>query len=381
MLLNVEALNPQEIANQLDVLYQVKQPALLLGAPGIGKSSVVEQWATSRGFNLVTRMLSQTQPGDLSIPSISDSSKGVLHWNIADWLVELPKDKPTIFFFDELTSASIEVRTQIYQLLLSRQLGGHKLPADSYIIAAGNRASDNASAFDIDTALADRLNIFVMEANPQQWLQWAVKSNIHPAVLTYINTRPDMLMDEDNFEHVCRTSARSWHKVSDVLHVVNNPEKVKILIQGIIGLDATADFIQTLREVRELPDLKMLVNCPADRLAEYAPQTVTGLWGLAYALNAYATSADKLVDATRVMVQLFPLSSVVIKEDVLVAGLNLCLEKLVNKTHKSWIRKVYSNKTFNDVVYPKLVTIPSLAEVSQFLNTESSFNDNEDAVA
>jgi len=378
MLLNVESLNPQQILSQLDVLYTVKQPALLLGAPGCGKSSVVEQWANSRGFNLVTRMLSQTQPGDLSIPSIREGSKGVLHWNIADWLVELPKDRPTIFFFDELTSATIEVRTQIYQLLLNRQLGGYKLPDDSYIIAAGNRASDNASAFELDTALADRLNIFVIEADPKQWLDWAVNNNIHPAVLTYINTRPDMLMDEDNFEHVCRRSARSWHKVSDILHVVNDPEKVKILIQGIIGLDNTAEFIQTLREVRELPDLKMLMNCPVERLGEYAPQSVTGLWGLAYALNAFATSADKLVEATRLMVQLFPLSSVVIREDVLVAGLNLCLEKLVSKSHKSWLRKVYNNKTFNEVVYPKLATIPSLSEVSQFLSSDSNFADLED---
>lgn len=322
-------------------------------------------------------MLSQTQPGDLQIPSISNEAKGVLRWNVADWLVELPTDRPTIFFFDELTSAPIEVRTQIYQLLLSRQLGGHKLPADSYIIAAGNRASDNASAFDLDTALADRLNIFVLEASSTQWLNWAVDNNIHPAVLTYIKTAPHKLMAEDNFEEVCRPSARSWTKVSDVLHVVNDPEKVSILIQGIIGRDATADFIQTLKEIRDLPDLKMLLKCELGRLSEYAPKSVTGLWGLAYALNDYASSAEKLVDATRLMIQLFPLSSVAIKEDVLVAGLNLCLEKLVNNKHKSWLRKVYNNKTFMDVVSPKLVTIPSLLEVSQFLSNSSMYDSDE----
>jgi hypothetical protein len=97
---------------------------------------------------------------------------------------------------------------QIYQLLLSRQLGGHKLPEDSYIICAGNRASDGASAFELDTALADRLNIFVLEINPKQWLSWAVSEDLHPAVLTYINAKPHMLMDEENFEHTCRRSAR-----------------------------------------------------------------------------------------------------------------------------------------------------------------------------
>jgi MoxR-like ATPase len=112
MLLNIDPLSPQDFAAHLDTLYAVKQPALLLGSPGSGKSSIIEQWANSHNYHLVTRMLSQTQPGDLCIPNVDDS-KGVLRWNTADWLVELPDDKPTIFFFDELTSAPIEVRTQM----------------------------------------------------------------------------------------------------------------------------------------------------------------------------------------------------------------------------------------------------------------------------
>lgn len=110
MELNVETINPQQMMDQLDTLYAVKQPALILGSPGCGKSSIIEQWATKNKYHLVTRMLSQTQPGDLQIPSV-DNKDGVLRWNVADWLVELPTDRPTIFFFDELTSASIEVRT------------------------------------------------------------------------------------------------------------------------------------------------------------------------------------------------------------------------------------------------------------------------------
>lgn len=109
--INIESINPGQLFEILDVLYAVKHPALILSAPGTGKSSIVEQWAMKNKYHLVTRMLSQTQPGDLQIPSISPEDKGVLRWNVADWLVELPTDKPTIFFFDELTSAPIEVRT------------------------------------------------------------------------------------------------------------------------------------------------------------------------------------------------------------------------------------------------------------------------------
>lgn len=107
--INVQALNAAQIKEHFDILYKVKTPALILGSPGLGKSAIVEQWAEERNYYLVTRMLSQTQPGDLSIPSV-DSKDKVLRWNVADWLVELPTDRPTVFFFDELPSAPIDVR-------------------------------------------------------------------------------------------------------------------------------------------------------------------------------------------------------------------------------------------------------------------------------
>jgi len=206
-IINVDTINPAEMIEQFDILYKAQQPALIMGSPGLGKSALVKQWAESKGYNLVTRMLSQTQPGDLSIPFF-DKEEGVLHWAVADWLVQLPEDRPTVFFFDELPSAPIDVRVQVYQLVLDKKLGGHSLPDNCYIVAAGNRATDNASAFDIDTALADRFTHFVLKCDAKQWLDWAVLNNIHPTVLTFIKTRPDMLDDEDNMTDLVRRSPR-----------------------------------------------------------------------------------------------------------------------------------------------------------------------------
>lgn len=155
--------------------------------------------------------------------------------------------------------------------------------------------------------------------------------------------------------------AVSWHKVSNILKIVDNPEKVKPLIQGLIGLDSTADFIQTLREVKDLPDLKLLLACPVERLSEYAPTSITTLWCLGYSLHAYATKPDKLVEACRLVIQLFPLSTVPIREDVLIASLSLLLNKYNKKP--TWRREVLNNKTFIDVVAPKLTSIPFLSSV------------------
>lgn len=362
--INVSPIDPQQMINQLDILYATKQPGLLLGSPGVGKSAIIKEWAESKGYHLVTRMLSQTQPGDLCIPSV-DHEKGVLHWNTADWLVELPKDRPTIFFFDELPSAPVEVRCSIYQLLLDKKLGGHTLPDNAYIICAGNRASDNASAFEIDTAMADRLNIFVIEANPDQWLKWAIKSGIHHSVLTFIKTRPDMLIDEDNFAELIRVSPRSWAKVSDVIHLVNNPEQVTTLIQGIIGLDATATFIQTLREVNELPDLDLLTKMNPSEFHKYTPTSVASLWGLAYALEGWSVSSKKLAEALRVVAQLFPMCTAVeCREDVMGTAFSLLMQKMYDKR---WVQKVHETESYMKIVRPIVRQIPSLSDAIEFL--------------
>lgn len=165
----------------------------------------------------------------------------------------------------------------------------------------------------------------------------------------------------------------SWHKVSNILHHVNNPETVKTLIQGVVGLDSTLDFIQTLREVKDLPDAGMLLKLRPEELGEYAPHTLTGLWGLTYALIAHSTTPEKLVNVCRVMIQLFPHSSVPMKEDALNAGLIRCIE--IGFSEKvSWIKKVSDNKMYREIVAPRIALIPSLGELPAIMNNSSEPN-------
>jgi hypothetical protein len=95
----------------------------------------------------------------------------------------------------------------IYQILLDKRLAGFELPKSTYIIAAGNRVSDGASAYEMDTATADRLTHIQLVPQPDQWLKWAAKADLHNSVLTFIKTRPDFLFD-DELDDLVRTSPR-----------------------------------------------------------------------------------------------------------------------------------------------------------------------------
>lgn len=255
---------------------------------------------------------------------------------------------------------------QIYQLLLSRQLGGHKLPEDCYIIAAGNRVTDMASAFQVDTALADRLNIFVLEPDPKQWLKWASENEIDPSVLAFIKVRPDQLSDEDNFEHLCRRSPRSWKKVSDIIKQVGgNPEKAHTIIQGNIGQDSCIEFIKTLREINDLPQLSKLTKMSDVELAANAPNTLTRLWGLAYSLHAWANNVSKILEAFRIIYVMCDAAPLDNKQDIKVAASYLLCYKAFS--NPKWLRDVVRSEKYQKYFVPLSQELQSMVDSASFV--------------
>lgn len=206
--LNLTAITPTQMLNELAINVNLKEPVLLHGSPGLGKSQLVRTFAETHNYKLTTRMLSQLCPGDLQIPFIDKEDGNTLKYAVADWLVDLGKDGKHILFLDEFDKVAPDVRTSCYELLLDRRLGGWKMRDNVVVIAAGNRLSDGAGGYEIDTALADRVAHYYLKANAESWLQWAVNKKIHPAVLTFIKNRPDMLDQNDDMENLLRTSPR-----------------------------------------------------------------------------------------------------------------------------------------------------------------------------
>lgn len=333
--LNVQAIDPSQMMKQLDLMIKLKEPALLWGSPGCGKSTIVADWCKNNGYNITIRMLSQIAPGDLMIPYID---KGVLKYAIADWLVDLGKEGKHILFLDEIDKVAPDVRTSIFQLLLDRRLAHWQMPENVIVVAAGNRITDNAGGYEMDTALADRAAHYLIEPNAQQWLQWALDSNIHPTVLTFIKTRPDLLDDSDNFDDLVRVSPRSWQKISDILWETSKPEEVSL--QTRIGLQNTAIFFQTLEEIQSLPDLTGLKKATDEELVSMGRtmfDTHNKVYGLAYALHATSTTVKQLASAARIFVNVCNGLSLSSSEDFKVMGLNLLLNKAFQK---GWILKL-----------------------------------------
>lgn len=219
-------------------------PVMIWGPPGIGKSSVIRDIAQDLGIGFIDVRLAQREPID--IRGLPVPKEDGVHWYIsAEW----PRDKESrgIIIFDELTAADRTLQVAAYEFILDRRLGDlYTVPDGWYIVGAGNRVSDRAVATTMSSALANRFLHVEIEPDAESWVKWALRHNVHPAVIGFVRFRPDVFFNmEGNLERGW-PSARSWERVSTMLHLTEKEGKksrvLDIAIEGLVGAEAGVEF-------------------------------------------------------------------------------------------------------------------------------------------
>jgi hypothetical protein len=248
-----------------DVLLNVAvvRPVFLWGAPGIGKSSMVRQFAESLGLDCVSLLGTQLAPEDLiGVPQIADGRSRFCPPE------QIARDTPYVLFLDELNAASPDVQKAFYSLILDRRIGSYELPAGSVVIGAGNRATDQALARPMASALVNRLVHVHLRASAADWLTWAANNVIHPWIVEYLAQRPDHLWSAPPKTEEPFSSPRSWHMLSDVLHSYTShsagedldDETIALLAYGTLTPKHAGAFRAYLKVARHAFDLEAIVK-------------------------------------------------------------------------------------------------------------------------
>jgi MoxR-like ATPase len=137
---------------------------MLHGRPGVGKTQIVQQMADRMGAKLFDLRLTTIEPQDLrGLPYYDHGTKRTVWYRPED----LPDEGPAVLFLDELTAASPYLQPTVYGLLQERRVGRHLLPDSVFIVAAGNAVEDGAVAYEMGTALSDRLIHMTVRARPR----------------------------------------------------------------------------------------------------------------------------------------------------------------------------------------------------------------------
>ncbi|MDO4324528.1 MAG: MoxR family ATPase [bacterium] len=235
-----------------DILLNIApvRPVFIWGAPGIGKSALVEKFADSVGLPCVSLLGSQLAPEDIiGIPQIKGETSEFLPPKM------IAKKEPYCLFLDELNACSQEVQKAFYSLIHEKRIGEYHLPAGSVVIGAGNRSQDSAIVKTMSSALINRMFHVQLKADPTQWLSWAYEANIHPWVTDYITQRPDHLFSPLPKTEEPYSTPRSWHMLSDALKEYGagtrevSETTLKILAYGCLSASHAGMFLAYTKQL------------------------------------------------------------------------------------------------------------------------------------
>lgn len=233
------------------------------GQPGIGKSQSVRQIATNleaklnKKVNVSDVRLLLFNPVDLrGIPVADMESKEAIWLKPQVFNFDTSEDVINILFLDELTAAPSSLQVAAYQIALDRQLGEHKIPDNTFIIASGNRLEDNAISYEMPTPLRNRFMHFELELDFNSWLVWASENRIHPKIIEFLERNPDKFSTKNlHTTSYIIVTPRSWEFLSDLLYTLGGDIKEhEDYIASIIGVSLTELFLNG-KEILSINDI------------------------------------------------------------------------------------------------------------------------------
>lgn len=208
-----------------------QRPVLLIGAPGIGKTAIMEQAARECNIGLVAyTMTHHTRQSAMGLPFISKKmyggeEKSVTEYTMSEIIaavydrMESTGLKEGILFIDEINCVSETLAPVMLQFLQGKSFGNAKVPAGWIIAAAGNPAEYNRSVREFDVVTLDRVKMINVEPDYDVWREYARMQGIHGAIVSYLDAR------RDNFYKIETTvdgkhfvTARGWEDLSCLIY-------------------------------------------------------------------------------------------------------------------------------------------------------------------
>lgn len=207
-----------------------QRPVFLLGAPGIGKTAIMEQIAQELEVGLVSySMTHHTRQSALGLPFIATKTYGEREYSVSEYTMseiiasvyeamETTGRREGILFLDEINCVSETLTPAMLQFLQYKIFGRHAVPEGWIVVTAGNPPEYNRTAHDFDIATWDRLKRIEVEPDYDVWREFAVSTEVHPAIITYLDIeRSHFYAVEATPDGASFVTARGWDDLSSMI--------------------------------------------------------------------------------------------------------------------------------------------------------------------
>ena len=284
-------LRPSELAATLKILVEARQPVMVWGGPGCGKSEVAQQVAAEGGRTYYDVRALLLDPVDLrGIPWRDDDNR--TRWAPPDFLPPTNSTALYLVNLEELPSGVPMVQAALFQLVRDRKCGEYELPEGASLMACGNRESDRGVTHRMPTPLASRFVHLEIKVDPSDWCEWGAANGIAPETLFFIQLRPELLhVFDPQSREAAFACPRTWEFVSNVVKQRGSldPAAERALFRGAIGEAAAVEFSAFLKVWRELPHPRAVIDDPENA---DVPQNASALIALCGSLYRMADDVN-----------------------------------------------------------------------------------------
>ena len=270
----------------LKELWVKRRTCCIEGAPGGGKTSIVQQVAEELGIKYIHRHMPTMLVEDFGIPNMG-TGDAAFKYKLPDWFPRDP-DFEGIICFDDRNQCDSDIQKVMANMCQQRELHGHSIPKGVMFISTGNRQSDRAGANRVLSHLRDRETVLELDTLIDDWTKWALDNDVSPSVISFVRLRPNLLHDFDA-QRDNNPTPRSWVEgVSDIIGVVS-PEAEYDCFKGAVGEGASAEFVGFMKIARSLPNIDNLLLHPEKGDVPEDPAT---LYAISGAIANKATNAN-----------------------------------------------------------------------------------------
>ena len=246
-------------------------PLLVLGRPGVGKTQITIATAERMGFAPLAVVSSMYLPEffsghDIPVTQADGTSKvEQLVPALFEQVVALREKtgKPVFLFQDEIDKCPDVIQAPLLQMVLEKRVGNVKLPADTYVCAAGNGEDDGSFSNPLSRALLNRFMVFDFAGPTQkEFERHAAKQAMHPVVQAFAAQHYDVVMSFDAAqERNC--TPRSMEALSRALHSDKMPHDMRMTVSSAcIGAEAAAKLEAMLTVYDNLTPLDDILKDP-----------------------------------------------------------------------------------------------------------------------
>ena len=175
---------------------------MLLGEPGIGKSSVVRELCEINDWSFHELLCNQLGDktdltGCRTVKEMDPQTKQEFwsqiffpHKSVQDAIrdAEAHPDQTVVLFLDEINRTTSDVTSAILSFITAKTIGTYKFPPNIKFIVAGN---DKGNVIALDEASISRFSMYKLKPCAQTWM--SITGQVNPYIKTVLEKNPQLI--------------------------------------------------------------------------------------------------------------------------------------------------------------------------------------------